>query len=56
MYFKMAADLIFQKQTMSSLEISQLIGKQHAHVMRDIRSIFKGLLAETTQINIVKSF
>ena len=35
----MASDLIFQKQTMSSIEIAELSGKQHKHVLEAIRSM-----------------
>lgn len=32
---------IVRKETMTSLEIAEVIGKQHAHVMRDIRSLLE---------------
>lgn len=33
------ATLIHDTDRMSSLEIAELTGKQHAHIMRDIRSL-----------------
>lgn len=40
-------NLALIKKTMSSLEIAELTGKQHAHVMRDIRNILEQGVSES---------
>ena len=37
----MAQEIILSKETMSSIEVSELTGKQHSNVMRDIRSLLE---------------
>lgn len=51
-------EIIITKETMSSLQIAELTGKQHAHVMRDIRTLLEqgvhesnfGLMFKITQL------
>ena len=37
-----------RKETMTSLEIAELTGKQHAHVMRDIRALIDKINESTS--------
>lgn len=41
-------DLIIKKETMTSLEIAEVTGKQHAHVMRDIRTLIDKINESTS--------
>lgn len=39
-------DLVKPEQTMSSIEIAELTGKRHDHILRDIRNMFNSLKIE----------
>lgn len=39
---------IIKKETMTSLEIAEVTGKQHAHVMRDIRTLIDKINQSTS--------
>lgn len=39
---------IIKKETMTSLEIAEVTGKQHAHVMRDIRTLIDKINESTS--------
>ena len=38
---------IIKKETMTSLEIAEVTGKQHAHIMRDIRKLLEQGVSES---------
>lgn len=40
-------DLIIKNETMTSLEIAEVTGKQHAHIMRDIRKLLEQGVSES---------
>lgn len=40
-------DLVLNKETMSSLQIAEITGKNHAHVMRDVRSLLEQGVSES---------
>ena len=43
----MANEIILSKETMSSIEVAELTGKKHAHVMRDIRTLLEQGVSES---------
>ena len=43
----MKTEVVLSKDKMSSIEVAELTGKQHAHVMRDIRSLLDQGVAES---------